>query len=138
MLTELIDGLIIGGWHDARNASCNATARGDELYIVTVAADSEFIGHECFHLVDGPGNSPTEFRAAVEAVCRARRAGKRVLVHCVGGRSRSAAVIVAAATVLTGRPLCDVYDELLRKHDCTGHGARIHPHLAAMLLEYEV
>ncbi len=71
------------------------------------------------------------------AVVNAFRAGKKVLVHCVGGRSRSAAVIVAAATMLTGRPLCSVYDELLSKHDERGSGARIHPHLARFLLEYE-
>ncbi len=127
-MTELIPRLFIGNWHEAR------AAQG--FHVVTVAADSEFVGHEHYRLVDGPGNAVEVFRSAVDAVCAAHRDGKMVLVHCVGGRSRSAAVIVAAAVRLTGRPFCEVYDELLRKHDGHGVGARIHPHLSILLLEY--
>jgi protein-tyrosine phosphatase len=128
-MTELIPDLYIGNWHEAR------AAKGS-MHIVTVASDSEFVGDQHFKLVDGPGNSVLVFREAVEAVYAAHRSGKKVLVHCVGGRSRSAAVIVAAATKLTGKHFCEVYDELLRRHDGAGTGARIHPHLSVMLLEY--
>ena len=128
-MTELIPNLFIGNWHEAR------AAHG--FHIITVAVDSEFVGHEHYKLVDGPGNAPSVFGDAVDAVRRAYRDGKKVLVHCIGGRSRSAAVIVAAAHMLTGRPLCEVYDDLLRKHDGPGTGARIHPHLSILLLEYE-
>ena len=126
-MTELIPDLLIENWHEARSAR--------DMYIITVAHDSEFVGHEHFKLVDGPGNLSEDFVAAVESVCRAHRNGNRVLVHCVGGRSRSAAVIVAAAKVLTNRPMCEIYDMLLRKHDFTGGGARIHPYLSMLLLE---
>ena len=127
-MIELIPHLFIGNWHEAR------AAQG--FHVITVAADSEFIGHQHFRLVDGPGNLASVFHGAVQAVCNAHRSGGNVLVHCVGGRSRSAAVAVAAAVRLTGRPLCEVYEELLRKHDGPGTGARIHPHLAVVLLEY--
>lgn len=123
-MTELIPRLSIGNWHEARDA------RG--FYIITVAIDYKFVGHRHFHLIDGPGNTKEIFDAAVEEVCDAYGKGENVLVHCVGGRSRSAAVIVAAAVKLTGRPLCEVYDELLRKYDCV----RIHPYLAILLLDY--
>ncbi len=125
----MIPNLFIGNWHEARDAQ--------GFLVITVAVDSEFIGHHHYPLIDGPGNLRSVFDAAVDEVCRAHGRGERVLVHCIGGRSRSAAVIVAAATRLTGRPLCSVYDDLLRKHDGTGTGARIHPHLSTMLLEYE-
>ncbi len=128
-MTELIPNLFIGNWHQARDSQ--------GCYIVTVAHDSPFVGDEHFKLVDGPGNDPAVFEAAVEAVVAAHRTGKKVLVHCIGGRSRSAAVIVAAAVHLTGRPLCELYDLLLAKHDFTGGGARIHPHLAVLLLGHE-
>ena len=127
-MTEFIPNLYIGNWHEAR------VAQG--FYIVTVAEDSEFVGNEHFKLVDGPGNEETIFQEAVDAVCGAYRNNQKVLVHCIGGRSRSAAVIIAAAVVLTERPFCELYDELLRKHDGPGTGARIHPHLSTMLLEY--
>lgn len=128
-MTELIPNLFIGNWHEARSAQ--------GFYIVTVAGDSPFVGQEHFCLIDGPGNDTEVFRQAVNAVHVACQQNKKVLVHCIGGRSRSAAVIVAAATKLTGRPLCEIYDELLRKHDGPGYGARIHPHLSKLLLEYE-
>ncbi len=131
-MTELIPNLFIGNWHEARDA--RAFQHG--FHIITVASDSEFIGDDHFKLIDGPGNLASVFHDAVKATCTAYCDGKKVLVHCIGGRSRSAAVIVAAATVITKRSLCDIYDELLRKHDGTGWGARIHPCLSTLLLEY--
>lgn len=126
-MTELIPRLHISNWHEAKDS------RG--MHVVTCAHDSPFVGQEHFKLVDGPGNSADMLVAAVEAVCAAYRAGKNVLVHCVGGRSRSAAVVVAAAKVLTGKSLCEMYDLLLAKHDFTGGGARIHPYLSVLLVE---
>ncbi len=126
-MTELIPKLYIGNWHEAR------AAQG--FYIVTVASDSLFQGDAFFPLIDGPGNSQELFDSAVDTVVKLYPKMDRVLVHCIGGRSRSAAVIVAAATRLTKRPFCEVYDELLRLHDFTGGGARIHPHLSTLLLK---
>lgn len=129
-MTELIPRLFIGNWHEARDRH-----HTEGLHVVTVASDSQYIGDAHFKLVDGPGNSREEFEAAVDYVCCAYNNMHRVLVHCVGGRSRSAAVIVAAAVRITGRPICDVYDTLIHAHDGTGWGARIHPHLSQLLLE---
>ncbi len=126
-MTELIPGLFIGNWHEARSAV--------DMHVVTCAVDSEFIGDAYFTLIDGPGNSQEQFSAAVGYVCNAHAVHDKVLVHCIGGRSRSAAVIVAAAVRITGRPFCEVYDDLLRMHDGHGSGARIHPYLAMLLLE---
>ena len=127
-MTELIPRLYIGNWHDARDNM-------GIMHIVTVASDSPVTGNVKFDLVDGPGNLLSTFADAVEAVCRAHESGEKVLVHCVGGRSRSAAVIVVAATKITGRPFCEIYDDLLRKHDGSGTGARIHPYLSILMLE---
>lgn len=122
-MTELIPRLFIGNWHEARDAK--------DFHVVTVAIDSHFVGHQHFKLIDGPGNSGELFGEAVDAVVAAYAAHEKVLVHCVGGRSRSAAVIVAAAHLLTGEPFCTVYDRLLQLHDQT----RVHPHLGLLLLE---
>ena len=122
-MTELIPRLFIGNWHEARDSR--------DFYKITCAIDSEFIGDQHFKLIDGPGNSPELFASAVDAVCEAYKSPHKILVHCVGGRSRSAAVIVASAARITGRPLCTIYDTLLGRHDCT----RIHPYLSLLLLE---
>lgn len=122
-MTELIPRLFIGNWHEARSA------RG--FHVVTCAIDSEFVGQQHFKLIDGPGNAPEIFASAVQAVYDAYFKHEKTLVHCVGGRSRSAAVIVSAATKITGQSMCAIYDTLLRLHDCT----RIHPCLAPLMLE---
>lgn len=128
-MTELIPNLYIGNWAEAQ--SCQPHG----FHVVTVAVDSPHVGHQHFKLIDGPGNSQDEFDWAVRAVCQAHEEGRKVMVHCVGGRSRSAAVIVAAAVRITSRPFCELYDILLRVHDGPGRGARIHPHLALLLMK---
>lgn len=122
MLTKLIDRLSIGNWQDAERHAPN-------YHVVTVAVDSPFIGHEHFKLVDGPGNPPQVFHAAVAATIAAHKHGRDVLVHCVGGRSRSAAVCVAAITALQNRSVFDAYEHVITKHS----EARIHPYLSKFL-----
>lgn len=75
--------------------------------------------------------SARDLHFAVAAVVKTHRTGARVLVHCVGGRSRSAVVVVGAMVKIENRPMCEMYDLLLAKHDCT----RIHPYLAKFLTE---
>jgi protein-tyrosine phosphatase len=123
-VTEVIPRLLIGNRRDARDNHVS-------LYVVTVAVDSEFIGHEHFKLVDGPGNDPALLRSAARAACEAHRTGKKVLVHCHGGRSRSGAVVVLVLMELTGKNLCEAYDHLIAQHTQT----RIHPFLSKMLTD---
>lgn len=122
--TEVINGLWISNWQEARDAR----ERGWPCHIVTVAIDSPFVGNEKFDLVDGPGNNPDVFKAAVNAVVAAFGNKKPVLVHCVSGRSRSAAVIVAALSQTGARSICEAYDLLISRYDAT----RIHPALASL------
>ncbi len=123
-MTEVITRLWIGSWRDAEE-------RASAMHVVTVAHDSPFTGIAKFGLIDGPGNAPELLNAAADHVCEAYEGGATVLVHCHGGRSRSAAVIVLALSKITGKSLCELYDLLANKHDKT----RIHPHLSALLFE---
>lgn len=121
-MTEVIPKLWLGDQEEAKFTQ--------DFYIITVAIDAEFIGNEHHKIVDGPGNKKATFIKAVNSVVKAYNNHDKILVHCIGGRSRSAAVIVAAATKITKQPVCEIYDSLIAKHDI----ARIHPYLSLLLL----
>jgi len=120
-LNEIIPRLWLGDWQSARASS--------DCYVVTVAVDSPFVGDEQFGLVDGPGNSLLVFDKAVCAVVEAHSSGKMVLVHCVAGQSRSAAVVVRALTIICGCDWCAAYDLTISKKP----NVRIHPAFAEFL-----
>ena len=123
---EIIPGLWIGNWQSAETC-----LREAGWHVITVACDAPVTGAEKFPLVDGPGNEPALFAAAVEATERAmREQANRVLVHCVSGRSRSGAVIVKTLARLRGWSVYEVYDETTRRYDAL----RIHPALSLLLL----
>jgi len=119
--------IYISGWDTASKAMNS----GGLTYVVTVATDSPITGHQMFHLVDGPGNDPEVFKMAVDAVVKAAQSDeKAVLVHCVSGRSRSAAVCVAAIAKLNNISICEAYDRCIATDD----KIRIHPALGKLLL----
>lgn len=125
-MTEVIPNLFIGNWKDAE-------LHANELYVITVAGDSPFIGNEHFKLNDGPGNPPGLLESAADSVHKAYSNGKKILIHCHGGRSRSAAVTVLSIMKILNKNLCEAYDLAKDKHDIT----RIHPYLSKILLEIE-
>lgn len=125
-MTEIMENLFVGNWMEAKSCS-------DEFYVVTVAHDSPFVGKEHFKLVDGPGNDPDMIVRAARSVCIAHRDGKKVMVHCHGGRSRSGAIAVLSVMMITGENLCRCYDLVKDKHEIT----RIHPYLSEILLSYD-
>lgn len=87
-MNQVVDHVYIGGWQDAQKAR--------NMHVVTVAIDSPFVGNAKFDLIDGPGNDPEIYRAAVSHVLARINSGTPVIVHCVSGRSRSAAVLCSA------------------------------------------
>lgn len=125
-MTEVMPRLFIGNWHDAQRQNGN-------MYVVTVAHDSPVTGDIKFGMVDGPGNTPELFLDAAKHAAEAYSAGKSVLIHCHGGRSRSGVVTVAALMLITKKPLCECYDLLKDRHEIT----RIHPYLSLMLMNHE-
>lgn len=120
-MTEIIPNLFIGNWQQARDSQ--------GFHVVTVAVDSPHTGHEKFPLVDGPGNSSEVFQNAIKHVVAAYLRDQKILVHCVSGRSRSAAVIVGAIKELWQCSYDHAYDRLISQHDKT----RIHPALGQLL-----
>jgi hypothetical protein len=121
-VNEIIQNLWVSDWMAARDST--------GFHIVTVAADSPFVGSEHFNLADGPGNSHDEFHGAVSAVVHAYTHGKRVLVHCIAGQSRSAAVAVSALMAIRGLNWCEAYDLLVKQKP----NIRIHPAFADFLV----
>jgi len=121
-MNEIIPRLCLGDWMAARDSH-------SDFHVVTVAVDSPFIGDEHFKLVDGPGNSRLEFDKAVCSVAEAYNQGKSVLVHCVAGQSRSAAVVVSALMALQDLDWCQAYNLVIKQKP----NVRIHPAFAEFL-----
>ena len=103
---EVAPNVYIGGWHAARDFAPSFDI------VVNVAVDAPNFGGPHFHLVDGPGNPPELMREAVTCVEVAIRQGKRVLVHCVGGRSRSLTVVAEAIRRVHGTPLTTTIERM--------------------------
>lgn len=128
-MTEVIDKLFIGNWHDAQRQMVGSP----RMHVVTVAQDSPITGDKKFSLVDGPGNPPELIIEAAKYVAEVHERGEQVLVHCHGGRSRSGVVTTAALMLITKKNLCECYDLLKDQHEIT----RIHPYLSLILINHE-
>lgn len=97
-MTEVFDNVFIGGWTDARD-------HGHEFdLIVNCAIDAQHFGGPHFKLVDGPGNSRALLEEAITCVSDAVRSKKRILIHCVAGKSRSVVVTAAALSTVLSIP----------------------------------
>lgn len=130
-MTEVIEDLQIGNWMEAKEAHDNGA------HVVTVAIDSPFIGDKHFPLIDGHGNDPEVFYSAVRYVVEkyvaniASGSNQRILVHCVAGRSRSAAVIVKVLKILLQESISEAHNLLVSRHNAT----QIHPALMPFLIQ---
>lgn len=127
-MSEIAANLHVGGWHDARDR------RAEFDVIINCAVDAPHNGDYQFGLVDGPGNAADVFAAAVEEVYQHFSSGKRVLVHCVAGMSRSVTV-TAAALHRMGVP--DALEFVKVKRGCDAERPKCpHPAMVEMYSAY--
>lgn len=88
MITYILDNVAIGNSQDS-----NSVKNGQFDAILNVAIDldikDEFKWRHKIGLLDGPGNHPDMMIAAVLVLHALVNSGKRVLVHCHAGKSRS-------------------------------------------------
>jgi protein-tyrosine phosphatase len=66
-------------------------------------------------MVDGPQNSYQAFAEAVETVIEQCENGRRVLIHCSAGSSRSPSVAAAVITRLSGTTLNEVFNQIIEQ-----------------------
>lgn len=77
-------------------------------------------------MVDGPQNSYQAFAEAVETVVEQREDGRRVLIHCSAGSSRSPSVAAAAITHLTEKDLNEAFNQIIeRRAETDPHDALV-------------
>ena len=107
-MNEVAPGVFIGGWHDARDHAHEFDA------VINCAIDAPcYGGAHHFPLVDGPGNARELMQSAIEQVITEMKAGRRILVHCVGGKSRSVVVTAMALSRVTGVSFSDAIDSIV-------------------------
>lgn len=95
--TEIVDGVWQSGhprpgerWDAVIDLDCNQPQlEGVDIYVQ-------------WPIVDGPPPDRTVLLALADLVADLRRARKRILIHCAGGRNRSG-LLVAAMLVREGR-----------------------------------
>lgn len=97
MITKITDQVSIGDSSDARHADNKLF---DSTLNVAIDLDIQdgFRWRHKVGLLDGPGNHPATFFAAVVLLDSLVKSGKRVLVHCHAGQSRSVMVVAAWLT----------------------------------------
>ena len=98
MMTQITEMIWLGDSHDALTADL---AKHEIKAILNVAHDlqgergwSDGVEYAQVGLVDGPGNSLARYHAAVLQLAALVQGGRRTLVHCHKGQSRSPAVII--------------------------------------------
>ena len=109
MATKVSDWCWIGDWQDASRFR-RAVPDGR---IVTVANDSPVLGHYVYPVVDGfaQGNDVLFFEA-MDKIVELKRSGRKVLVHCVSGISRSPAALIGASMKVRHIDYDTAYGEL--------------------------
>ena len=97
MISQITEQVSIGTSEDARHADSN---RFDAVLNVAIDFDwrDGFKWRHKVGLFDGPGNDPLTFFSAVLLLESLTRSGKKVLVHCGAGMSRSVMVVAAWLT----------------------------------------
>jgi protein-tyrosine phosphatase len=98
MISEITNQVFIGDSDDARRAD---NKRFDAVLNVAIDFDwrDGFKYRHKVGLFDGPGNHPATFFAAVVLLDALVKSGKKVLVHCGAGMSRSVMVVATWLTV---------------------------------------
>lgn len=94
MISEITNLISIGDSEDARRAD---NKKYDAILNVAIDFDwrDGFKWRHKVGLLDGPGNHPATFFAAVVLLDSLIKSNKRVLVHCGAGMSRSVMVVAA-------------------------------------------
>lgn len=108
MITKITDQVSIGDSSDARHAN---NKEFDAVLNVAIDFDwrDDFKWRHKVGLVDGAGNHPGTFFAAVVLLESLVKSGKRVLVHCHAGLSRSVMVVAAWLTIQDPSSMLDAH-----------------------------
>jgi protein-tyrosine phosphatase len=126
-MNAIADGIFVGTVSDAEDEPL-LRGRGIEVVISLThdAPNTGSVDRVDIPMLDGPRNEYSSFADAAETVVERREAGKRVLVHCSAGASRSPAVAAAAMTRLTDRNLDEAFEQVLaRRPEVDPHEALV-------------
>lgn len=125
---QVMNNLWIGGWSAARDYGHMFDV------IINVAKDAPDHGsHYKFSLVDGPCEQQPEFEAAVNCIGPEFSSGRRVLVHCVAGYSRSLVSAAKAVSIATNEPFDNVLERFKKARGCDPVRPKC-PHEAMLIL----
>lgn len=99
MITPIVDGIAIGNSEDARRIE-NPTFDATVNVAIDLDIEDQFKWRHKVGLLDGPGNNPITFIAAVMLLYSLVQQRRRILVHCHEGKSRSVMVVATYVAMM--------------------------------------
>jgi len=99
MITPIADGISIGNADDARRLE-NPTFDATLNVAIDLDIEDHFKWRHKVGLLDGPGNNPSTFIAALILLHSLVQQRKRILVHCQAGTSRSVMVVATYVAMM--------------------------------------
>jgi len=119
-MDEVFNGIYVGTESDAGDESILRKHGVDTVVSLTHSQpDTGDITRVDVPMVDGPQNSYQAFAEAEETVIEQRENGRRVLVHCSAGSSRSPSVAAAAITRLSDTTLNEAFNQIIEQRPKT-------------------
>jgi len=120
MITYITDEIAIGDAEDAKtittekfDATVNVAVDLNICDVVDPEIRNYFVKRHKVGLVDGAGNDPLTFMAAVLLLHSLVKNGRRVLLHCQAGTSRSVMVGATYIAVLGYTSLDDALEQIM-------------------------
>jgi protein-tyrosine phosphatase len=116
-MDQISDKIFIGNSQEAQKP--HLLHRAGITAILNVALDLDYPNQEDFlchkhGLVDGPGNSVADMKAAVDCLANLLAHGHTVLVHCHVGMSRSPTVVAKYIASKQFRPIESVVEDIAK------------------------
>ena len=113
----ITEHIAVGSFIDAQHADPDDVDA--ILCLIADCCDEDDVRFDVLNLplVDGPGNDSRRVHEALAFVHDAVSNGKRILVHCHAGRSRSVCIVVRYLMTYMGRPRQQAIAMVQAKHD---------------------
>lgn len=117
MITEITPMIYIGNSFDAATATSEQVEASLNVAIDLDITNTNKIKLYKVGMVDGPGNDPGVFIAAILCLDGMLRKYNKILVHCHEGKSRSVIVVSTYLSISTGIDFDVILKDVMKKRE---------------------
>jgi myo-inositol-1(or 4)-monophosphatase len=136
MITQITPKIYIGNSFDA----CTVTPEMVEASL-NVAIDLDVVNPNKIKLykvglVDGPGNNPETFVAAILCLCGMARKYNKILVHCHEGKSRSVIVVSTYLSIMNNGNFDEILKDVMKKREVDDYRPALYELATISIIHY--